>query len=164
MSAGCRTDGAGLGFVIQRAGLRRDDASGALVAEGLAARTGVQAYPSGLEFRPASEVFDGASLATWEGLPLVIGHPGEVTSANWKSMGVVGYVRAVRRDGDFVRATLVFHDDATIVRVLRQELAELSGGYSVELVNGTQTRIRMNHLALLPEGQARAGVEARVLL
>lgn len=160
-----RTDLANAGLDVPLGAWRRDS-TGALVVEANAARTGHQTYAAGEEYRPPSEVFAPASLATWDGLPLVVGHPreGAVTLANWRSVGVCGFVRAVKQDGIFVRATLVIHRPDAIANVLRQDLCELSGGYEVDLVQGVQTRIRMNHLALLPRGAARAGAEARVFL
>jgi hypothetical protein len=126
-----------------------------------AARTGVQQYSTGAEYRHADEVFAPDSMASWVGAPVTIGHPGEVTAENVRTLAV-GYVKSVTRDRstkdeEHVRAELVIFDAHASDRVNAGELVELSAGYSTEVVDGCQTLIRVNHVALLPSGEARCG-------
>ncbi len=151
----------------------RRDAAGALSIAVRISRAGnVQVYPTAgggtREYRPESEVFAKEAMATCQGVLATIGHPGMVaTVADAQRLGV-GYLKDAHRDGVFVGATLIVLDEATIGRVLSGELCELSAGYSCDLVprSGTtpegeafdhvQRTIRLNHVALLGRGQARA--------
>ncbi len=143
----------------------RADGDGRLVIEGRLARTGWQEYPTGREYRDASEVFSPASLATYAGAPVTVGHvwiePSNV------ARDAVGYVRSVRRDGDHVRGTVVLFARRAIDAVRDGRLAEWSMGYTVDTVdrNGElwQTKIRINHAAILPPGAARCGSSCAVL-
>lgn len=131
------------------------------------ARTGVQQYPDGPELRPASEVLDAGSLASFEGAPVTVGHAAFIDADNVEEYAV-GYARNVTRDPnadargqEYVQAELVIIDEATIASVLDGSLAEVSAGYSTE-VDGTtepptQRDIVANHVALGPSGWARCG-------
>lgn len=136
-----------------------------LVVQARIARTGVQAYADGDEYRPPEEVFAPPALASLEGLPITVGHVAWITRANLDRYAV-GFVRSPRRDGDHVAADLVIFDDATASRVQRGDLVELSVGYAVDVDRSgsvpTQRNIRGNHLALLGPGQARCGVSCSV--
>jgi hypothetical protein len=86
-------------------------------------------------------------------------------------VGAVG--ENVRKDGDFVRASLVFYDPLAIQQLERGDKQELSCGYTCELLHepgewqgqkydAIQRNIRGNHVALVTQG--RAGPEVRVRL
>ncbi len=125
------------------------------------ARTGAQSYGDHIETRDAEDVFAPASLETYQGAPITVGHVGWLDASNVEKVAV-GYVRSVSRDrGDgvteYVRGELVITDEATARAIARGELREFSAGYSTDLVNGRQTNIRVNHVAILPRGGARCG-------
>lgn len=146
-------------------------------------RTGVQDYGSFKAFRPESEVFDAASLSSMRDAPATVGHPNDfVTSKNWRELAV-GHIADVNtsplaQDGEkFVVGELVINDaeviDAIVAERDQGREVECSLGYSLEYKDtpGThnsvaydkvQTNIRVNHLALLGQGQARAGGGARL--
>jgi uncharacterized protein len=149
-------------------------------------RTGIQAYrmPDDSvrrEFRPPEEVFHPDSLSSFVGAALTIGHPDRVTPKTWSKVAV-GFVPSVPErvklsDGQEYAATTVHvtRDDA-LTGVDGGELEELSAGYSAdfdptpgvdpvtgEKFDGVQRNIRLNHVALLPYGKARAGRNARLL-
>jgi hypothetical protein len=149
-------------------------------------RTGIQAYrmPDGSirrEYRPAEEVFHPDSLKSFVGAALTIGHPDRVTPKTW-AKDSVGFVpelpeRVKLHDGQEYAATTVHvtRDDA-LQGVDGGDLEELSAGYSAdfdptpgidpvsgEKFDGVQRNIRLNHVALLPHGKARAGRNARLL-
>jgi len=133
----------------------------ALVVPAIIARLGVQDYGDHTELRLEEEVFDPASMASFEGVALTVGHAAWIDSDNFDDLAV-GYVRNVRRDGDYLAADLVILDEAIAARVLSGDLAELSAGYGVDLdkVNGepfVQRNIRANHVALGPKNWARCG-------
>ena len=130
-------------------------------------RTGVFVYrqPDGKErreLRRAEDVFDAGSLATYRNKPVTKGHPGPVKADNVRQHQIGTLTTEGRRQGEDVIADLVIHDP----RVIKQDgWKELSVGYSVDLVeepgeyNGErydaiQTNIRVNHLAVVPQGRA----------
>jgi len=156
-----------------------------LRVDGHLARTGIQIYDDGFgnkrsEYRPPEEVFDEASLNSFKGIPITIGHPSEglVTPKNWSDLAVGHVGDDVRRsdDGSHVAATIWLHDDRAIQRVEKKELVELSAGYLAvldetpgttpegERYDARQTQIAANHVALLEQGQARGGPTVRLLL
>ena len=164
-------------------------ADGSLVAEVLAARTGIQDYarseiaelPAHLAdksmisvYRPESEVFKADSLATFAGAPVTVDHPSvAVTADNWKDYGAGEIHGDVIRDGQRVRVPIIVRD-AAAVKAATTTHKQLSMGYSTTLVfptdgkhpDGTacdayQTAIKINHIALVPA--ARGGPELSVV-
>ena len=159
---------------------------GYLVAPGNMARTGVQeyrAYELGLDadgmdpmkvirlHRPPEEVFDAASMASFESKPITIEHPPvAVTSDNWTELAK-GEVRDVARSGDLMTGTLLIKAKDAI-EALQSGKAQLSNGYTFELdmtpgttadgraYDGVQRNIRGNHVALVDA--ARCGSACRI--
>lgn len=158
--------------------------SGGLRLRARIARTGLQSYrqPDGStrwEYRPAEEVFADESLASFVGAPLTLGHPSAVSPASW-ARDAVGLVsaqpdRTTLHDGhDWLEVFVDINRADAIAQVERGDLQELSVGYRADFdptpgefngkrYDGIQRRIRANHVALLPRGNARAGREARLL-
>ncbi|WP_293645380.1 DUF2213 domain-containing protein [Sphingopyxis sp. RIFCSPHIGHO2_12_FULL_65_19] len=158
-------------------------ADGRIAAVAKFARSGVQQY-TGAElgrpdlatvnvYRPESEVFDEAAMASFAHKAITLGHPaGGVTIDNWKQHGVGWTEGKVARDGDYVEIPLMLADAAAIRAYDSGEARELSGGYACELVWGdgiapdgtpfqaTQRKIRGDHIAQVPKG--RAGEKARI--
>lgn len=152
---------------------------GWLRADGYLTRTGVFEYRLGdgtvrRELRLPEEVFHEDALASFTLAPLTREHPERaVTADNWRHVAVGTVGEVVKRDGDFVRATLLFTDSDTIRDLEKKERQELSCGYTCDLEekpgewNGqkydcVQRQIRGNHVALVTRG--RAGPEVRVRL
>lgn len=159
---------------------------GYLVAPGNMARTGVQdyrAYELGLDsdgmdpmkvirlHRPPEEVFDAASMASFEGKPITIEHPPvAVTSDNWSELAK-GDVRGIGRSGDLMTGTLVIRSKDAI-EAAQDGKVQLSNGYTFELdmtsgttadgraYDGIQRNIRGNHVALVDA--ARCGSACRI--
>jgi uncharacterized protein len=144
-------------------------------------RTGIFNYqnPDGSirrEYRPAEEVFSPASLASFSGRPLTVGHRLDaVTSNEWKDVAVGDVRDDAQRVDDYVRATVQVNHAHTIQRVDSKELVEVSCGYKCDLdptpgtfkgeaYDAIQRNIRLNHVALLPSGLGRAGSDVRLLL
>lgn len=141
---------------------------------------GIEIDPEGKKFkptdtvkvyRPADEVFDKASLASFIGRPITDNHPTEAVNAtNWRDHARGAIFGAVK-DGDYVGFDLAFMDAATIASIENGK-CELSNGYACDLSiedgvtdDGTayqavQRNIRGNHCALVDRG--RAGPECRV--
>ena len=95
-------------------------------------RTGLLKYVNAdgtvrIEYRPRSEAFDAASLASLKGKPITIGHKAMVSAGNAAKVAPVGTVLSEgRADGEAIRADIVIYDLPTKDR-------ELSCGYTVEL-------------------------------
>lgn len=164
---------------------KRTGAGGARMP-GQISRTGVQTYRRAdgteiREYRSPTEVFSEASLATLGGIPITIGHPGAVTPANWKAVSV-GHVsdlptaRKQDQGAEWIEAQLVVEDGAALARIESAPEIPISMGYTAEVVpqagvapdgqhyDAIQTNVRFNHLALFPNGGARAGAGARLRL
>jgi uncharacterized protein len=119
--------------------------------------------------RDDADVFNSETMASFEGKPVTLLHPKDfVTAENWKSLAV-GTVHNVRRGtgelaGKLV-TDLIVADSEAIKKIESRELREVSCGYDTEYVEVTpgrarQTKIRGNHLALVPRG--RAGPECAI--
>jgi hypothetical protein len=165
---------------------RRRSADGYMAVRAKAARAGVYDYlgrevdPEGKKFaadqivkvyRPAEEVFDAASLASFVAKPITDDHPKQaVTAGNWRDHAR-GAVFGAVKDGDFVGFDLAFMDAALIDQVEAGK-RELSNGYACDVAfedgvapDGTayqavQRKIRGNHVAVVRRG--RAGSQCRV--
>lgn len=122
-------------------------------------------------YRPADEVFDAESLATYVGKDVTNDHPSTMVSAdNYKQLTVGHVASAGRQDGDFVVVDL-FVKDAETIKLVEKGKVELSAGYVAEYAEEkgvfdgveyefVQRGIRINHVALVE--RARAGAQARL--
>lgn len=125
------------------------------------------------ELRTEDEVFSPEALQSFELTVLTDEHPTSFVDASNVRELQVGHVGSdVRRDGDYVRATVMVTDQATI-DAIKAGKVELSCGYTAKVLkedgvseDGTpfaarQTMIRGNHVAIVDKG--RAGPECRLL-
>lgn len=160
------------------AGPKRD-VRGFLIVGARPARAGILEYKRAdgsvtRELRRDADVFDPASLATFDGAPVTIGHQGDVTPANVRTLEV-GICGTARRDGKYVSAVLSIRDAEAIRRIESGELIELSAGYSVDLdqtpgvfegqrYDAVQRRITINHVSLLKRGEGRSGGDVKLRL
>ena len=112
--------------------------------------------------RNPEDVFAVETLASFEGKPVTLTHPPEdVTPENWAAYAK-GHVQNVRRFGDYIMADLVITDPTLINQVRSGSMRQVSCGYHCDYTaDGTgykQTRIRGNHVAVVPLGRAGAAV------
>lgn len=142
-------------------------------------RTGYQTYLSSEMFdspsnghraipvyRPAEEVFDVKSLASFEGKPVTNEHPDEdVTPENY-SQYACGHVQNVHvgtgADSNKVLADL-YITDPHLIHLIQNGKREISCGYYAEERRDAagricQTRIRGNHVAVVKNGRAGKNV------
>lgn len=141
------------------------------------ARTGVQIYTArdlNLDGDPErlitvnryeTDVFETAAVASFEGKPVTDGHPPEeVEPYNFASYAK-GHIQRVRREGELLLADLYINDPVLINDVRNGVKREISCGYICEYVpdgNGfKQTKIRGNHVAVVPRGRAGHEVSIR---
>ncbi len=109
--------------------------------------------------RVVEDIFDEASLASYEGKPITMNHPQEMVDSKNASKYMVGFIQNVRRDGDNIVGDLVVQVQDAIDKIESGELKDLSLGYRAKLLDkgdGTlvQKEIVINHLALVKEGRA----------
>lgn len=165
-------------------GMVRGDATvtaeGYIRANAVVTRTGIFLYHNAdgtvrSELRHPDDVWDEASIASMELIPVTNNHPEEklVNAQNFKRLAI-GYTgETVKKDGEFILANLVITDSEGVSWVQNQGRKELSLGYTVDLYpeSGTykgqpydfrQKNIRYNHLAIV--NAARAGSDARIAL
>ena len=162
-----RTDGA----------LAQFTAEGFLRVDARLTRTGVFTYGDAEgntwgELRSPEEVFDGDSLRSFEMVVLTDDHPQDFVDASNVREVQVGHVGTdVRKDGDFVIASIVI-TDSQVIRSIADGKVELSCGYTAQVIkedgvspsgawSARQTNIRGNHVALVTQG--RAGPSCRLL-
>lgn len=122
-------------------------------------------------YRPPEEVFDPASMASFQAKPVTDDHPPQMVDArNWKRYAIGHSGQAVSRDGDHLATDLLIADAEAAGRALGG--AELSNGYHADFVFGAgttpdgdpfdavQRNIRGNHIALVDAG--RCGGSCRI--
>ena len=121
------------------------------------------------ELRLPEYVFDEESLKTYKGKPIIITHDAGVVDKSNVDREQVGTILSEgTRDGEDVRAEIIIHDTDAMKK---SGLKELSLGYNLVLLeepgvwNGEhydaiQTKIVINHLAIV--ASARAGEQARL--
>jgi hypothetical protein len=117
-------------------------------------------------YRPAEEVFDFRSLASFEGKPVTNEHPDEdVTPDNYTNYAC-GHVQNVHpgegKDSNKVLADLYITDPSLINSILNGK-REISCGYYAEEKRDAsgklcQTKIRGNHVAVVNSGRAGSKV------
>ena len=114
----------------------------------------VQRYPE--------DVFEEATLASFEGKPICDGHPPENVGPENYAAYTKGHVQNVRRSGDYIVADLYINDANLANEVRNNVKREVSCGYLCNYVpDGAgykQSRIRGNHVAVVPKGRAGAAV------
>lgn len=126
------------------------------------------------ELRLPEEVFNTDSLASLQGATVtdLSHHRGLLSLDDWKD-ATLGHTEAVRRDGKFVQADLHINDPAAVADIENGRLHDISCGYSCKLdaspgvyegqpYDVIQRRIRYNHVAVLPKGKGRAGVDVAI--
>lgn len=126
------------------------------------------------ELRDPSDVFDPASLASFQQVPVTNDHPPGLLTAKTAKQYMVGATgEAVSRVDDHVMASLMVADSATIDAMNRGKL-EVSCGYTCDMddtpgvhpvwgsYDRRQKNIRGNHVAIVD--CARAGRTARIRL
>lgn len=113
-------------------------------------------------YRDEKEVFDIATLASFEGKPVTDGHPTVDVGPHNYSQYAKGHVQNVRRKDDKIVADLVITDPILIDKVKNKTMREVSSGYNCVYLNNagriTQNEIRGNHVAVVSEGRAGPSV------
>ncbi|HVI10212.1 MAG TPA: DUF2213 domain-containing protein [Candidatus Binatia bacterium] len=118
--------------------------------------------------RDPEEVFDAATIASFQGVPFTNGHPPEgVSKDNWQEL-TVGFVLNPRR-GTAMYENAIVADiqvmDPLVQAFIGAGKREVSAGYDCDYEDlgngrGKQRRIRGNHVALVDLG--RCGAECRI--
>lgn len=114
--------------------------------------------------RLPEDVFDPATLASFEGKPVTQLHPPELVGPENYAAYLKGHAGNIRRDGDFIIADLFIDDKSLASDIQNGTMREVSCGYTCRYeADGDgykQTHIRGNHVAVVPRG--RAGHEVAI--
>jgi hypothetical protein len=114
--------------------------------------------------RYEEDVFDKATIASFEGKPVTDTHPSEAVSPDNFSDLAKGHAQNVRREGDYIVADLYINDGSLIDDVQSGRKREVSCGYlcnyEADGADYKQTHIRGNHVAVVAQG--RAGHEVAI--
>ena len=146
-----------------------------IVKDAILARTGEYDYlesdilPNGDKtkivkvYRSPEDVFEPASMASFENKPLCDNHPDDdVCGDNYNSLQH-GYMRDIHRgEGDLsncLMGTIVVTDPYVIKMIQNKDKRDLSLGYDAQIVLGDDgkyymKKIRGNHVALVEDGRA----------
>lgn len=112
--------------------------------------------------RHPEDVFEDATLASFEGKPITDGHPPENVGPENYAAYTKGHVQNVRRSGDYIVADLYINDANLAEEVRNNVKREVSCGYLCSYVpDGAgyrQSNIRGNHVAVVPKGRAGSTV------
>lgn len=115
--------------------------------------------------RTEKSLFTDATINSFENAPITITHPkGDVTADNWKELSV-GFVRNVRREGDFLKGDAWVTDKSAIRAIQDNGLVEISCGYDAEVLPATEgadyefAPMKGNHVALVPAGRCGSDVK-----
>lgn len=113
--------------------------------------------------RYPEDVFDRATVASFEGKPVTDTHPDEfVDPDNFQDLAK-GHVQNVRKDGEYIIADL-YINDAGLIEKIKNGTKEVSCGYVCTYEpdgdDYKQTHIRGNHVAVVQYG--RAGHEVAI--
>lgn len=108
--------------------------------------------------RYEADVFDKATVASFEGKPVTDTHPDEAVSPDNYSKLAKGHAQNVRREGDFIVADLYINDASLIDEIQSGKKREVSCGYLCNYEpdgeDYKQTHIRGNHVAVVQSGRA----------
>lgn len=113
--------------------------------------------------RNPEDVFDKATVASFEGKPVTDAHPKDfVDPDNFKELSK-GHVQNVRKEGDYIVGDL-YVNDAGLIDKIKNGTREVSCGYVCTYEpdgdDYKQTHIRGNHVAVVQYG--RAGHEVAI--
>ncbi|CAI1048669.1 DUF2213 domain-containing protein [Serratia ficaria] len=169
-------------FNTQLGETRYSLADGSLLCKNVPiARTGTQVYAAEdlqnltpnaagqiIVTRSPEQVFDPATLASFEGMSITVLHPEDedgnirlVNPQNWKDLAH-GHLQNVRRgtgnQSDLMLADLIVKDEYAI-QLIEDGLRQVSCGYDAEYEQtapgkADQVEITGNHVALVPKGRA----------
>lgn len=144
------------------------------------ARTGVQTYKRAdgseiVEYRPAEEVGNVDSLASFAGKAVTLEHPPELLNTENTSRYQVGFTDSeIMFDGNYVRVRMTITDSEAIAAVESGRTPEVSAGYQVDLesqpgvtpdgqrYDAIQRAIAGNHIALTRQGRAGSAVKVHL--
>jgi len=167
-------------FAGSVAKVRPSPVGGGILLDAAVARVGVLTYSDGdrtwNELLPEEEVFAANSTDTLRGSAVTVLHPPEmVTAETWERDAVGHPTGDASREGDFLVVPVAVQRADAVKRVNLGDLHDVSTGYTcrVERAPGVwrgqpyemvQRDLRYNHVALLPEGDGRAGVQVSLRL
>ena len=123
---------------------------------------------------PLDSLQSSDSLRSLEGCPIVVGDHVWMDPSTIKQSSSGSVAGSARIDGPYIEVDLLVTDENGINTIESGETPEISAGYRADTIyeNGSfdgqvyhakQTRIRYNHIAVIPKGHGRAGQDIRIL-
>lgn len=113
-------------------------------------------------YRLPEDVFDKASMASFEGKPFTNNHPSEHVDVNNIDRYSKGHIQNIRHEGDYLIGDIIVEDPNVISEIENNLKREISLGYDCfyePYQDGyRQTRIRGNHVAIVTKGRAGSHV------
>lgn len=113
-------------------------------------------------YRNPEDVFDKASMASFEGKPFTDTHPVEHVTVDNISMYSKGHIQNIRREGDYLVGDIIVQDSNLISQIKNGIKREISLGYDCfyePYEDGyRQSKIRGNHVAIVDKGRAGSHV------
>lgn len=114
------------------------------------------------------------SLRTLEGVPVVTGDHVWVTPDNARQVSQGNVAGSPRIDGPYVVCDLLITDPIAIQDIESGKYSEISAAYAADALfeNGCfdgqdydakQVHLKYNHIAVIPEGHGRAGLDVKIL-
>lgn len=112
--------------------------------------------------RYPEDVFELATLASFEGKPVTDGHPPETVRPENYSNYTRGHMQNIRKDSEYIIADLYINDPVLASEIKNGVKREVSCGYMCNYEPDgdglKQTKIRGNHVAVVPKGRAGSTV------
>ena len=123
---------------------------------------------------PLDSLKSSESLRSLEGCPIVVGDHVWMDPMTIKTNSSGSVAGSARLDGPYIEIDLLVTDKEGIESIESGETPEISAGYRADTIfeNGSfdgqpydakQTKIRYNHIAVIPRGHGRAGQDIRIL-
>lgn len=114
------------------------------------------------------------SLRSLEGAGVVIGEHNWLDPEVVKTYSVGQVAGTPRMDGPYLIADLLITDPKAIEDIMNGDIGEISAAYAADAIfepgdhdgnpyNARQTKLRYNHIAVLPSGHGRAGADVRII-
>jgi hypothetical protein len=156
--------------VIGRTGFQKYFVGEVTDPEGLLKNAGYEPHDEIQLWRDPAEVFSPATIASFEGKSLVLGHPENLLTAETDRRYAIGHLQNVRQgpdsleSGDFPMIADLIVKSADAIEAIVDGDHQLSCGYTYRLRREgnrwEQREIRGNHVAIVDKG--RAGAEASI--
>lgn len=124
-------------------------------------------------YLPGEALADAEALKSLEGMPVVAWDHTWMDPSSTKDMTVGSVSGTPKIEGEFLVCDLLITDAVTIAQIKNGEIGEISAAYYAdtifkegifngEMFDAKQEVLRYNHIAVIPVGEGRAGIDVRI--